>query len=61
MTGADFVRVAATLGISVRQLSIRLGLSDNTGHAYATNRTTIPLYITFACTTIVHRLTPYPN
>jgi len=61
MTGADFVRVAATLGISVRQLSIRLGLSDNTGRAYAAGRATIPLYIAFACAAVVRGLAPYPD
>ena len=49
MTPADFTVVYTSLGISRAELCRRLGLSLNSGTAYALGRKPIPRYVALAC------------
>lgn len=59
MTAADFEAAIAQLGISRAELCRRLGLSLNTGTAYAKGRAEIPPYIALAIAALVAGLPPY--
>lgn len=59
MTAADFETAIAQLGVSRAELCRRLGLSLNTGTAYAKGRATIPPYIALAIAALVAGLPPY--
>jgi hypothetical protein len=49
MTPADFTAIHTSLGISRAELCRRLGLSLNSGTAYALGRKPIPRYVALAC------------
>lgn len=59
MTAADFNAAIDQLGISRAELCRRLGLSLNTGTAYAMGRAKIPRYIALAIAALLARLPPY--
>jgi transcriptional regulator with XRE-family HTH domain len=59
MTAADFESAIVQLGISRAELCRRLGLSLNTGTAYAKGRAEIPPYIALAIAALVAGLPPY--
>jgi transcriptional regulator with XRE-family HTH domain len=59
MTADDFNAAIAQLGISRAELCRRLGLSLNTGTAYANGRAAIPTYIALAISALLAGLPPY--
>lgn len=58
MTAQDFEAVHHRLGISRAELCRRLGLSLNSGTAYAKGRAEIPPYIALACAALLAGLPP---
>lgn len=58
MMAQDFEAVHHRLGISRAELCRRLGLSLNSGTAYAKGRAEIPPYIALACAALLAELPP---
>lgn len=59
MTANDFTEFHKRLGISRAELCRRLGISANTGTAYALGRANIPLSVSLACAALAFNLPPY--
>jgi len=59
MTAEEFIAMQERLGISRAELCRRLGLAPNTGTAYASGRTAIPITVALACSAIAANLKPY--
>lgn len=59
MTPEDYRDAKARLGLSNRQMAMKLGLSRNAANAYANGTSRIPLYIGLACAALLVGLPPH--
>jgi transcriptional regulator with XRE-family HTH domain len=58
MKPEDFEAVHRRLGISRVELCRRIGISENSGTAYAKGRSPIPLTVALACAALLYGLPP---
>jgi hypothetical protein len=59
MTGAEFVALHKRLNLSRSAFCKQLGISENSGTAYALGRAPIPLTVAMACSALAMGMPPY--
>lgn len=60
MTAEEFAALPARLGISRAELCRRIGIAPNSGTAYASGKTRIPLTVALACAAVEAGIGPAP-